>query len=567
MQRPGKRWLIPHPLPPEADQELSPYHPVLRQILYQRGYRTRASAETYLSAQPPHGNAPERLSGVEAAVDRIKYAISHHEPIAIYGDYDADGVTATALLYQALQRLNADARSYIPNRFDEGYGLNKEALTNLHQEGIKLVITVDCGIRSVEETVHARTIGLDLVITDHHHPGTEVPDALALINPKLPEDTYPDKDLAGVGLAYKLAAALWKEFGIPEIEAESFLDLVALGTVTDLAPLIGENRHLVRYGIKHIQRPDRQGVLSLIGVSRLFPAQINARDIAFMLGPRLNAAGRLDSALLALRLLNTKDPGEAGFLAQELDNQNTIRQRITREIQAKAEQLAFAQAEDPILLFAADPSFNPGVVGLAASRLTERYYRPAIVASIGDEYTRGSCRSIPEFHITGALDQCADLLHHYGGHAAAAGFTVHNRYLDELVERLNILTAQSLGSLDLRPELIADAEVALENLRPDLMRALEDMQPTGMGNRSALLFTRNAEIIKPRTVGQDSAHLKFTLKDRAGTTHDAIAFGMGHLADSLTGCVDLMFTYEKNAFNGQEYLQLNVKDIRQAENG
>ncbi len=564
MQPPTKRWVIADRLTDQADGELKKYHPVLRQILYNRGYGTAAAAHQYVEALPPTGTEAENLSNMAAAVDRISYAIKHQEPIAVYGDYDADGVTASALLVQALQKLNALVRGYIPDRFSEGYGLNIDALTALHQEGVRLVITVDCGIRSIQEAEHARSIGLDLIITDHHHPGSIIPPATAVINPKLPFDTYPEKNLAGVGLAYKLAEALFRQEHQPETLIEEFLDLVALGTVTDLVPLVGENRSLVRAGLEHIRQPQRQGILSLIGVSGLNPRTISAGDIAFMLGPRLNAAGRLDSALAAFNLLVTSDVAQASRYAQLLNNQNNERQRITREIQAQAEEIAFSIEPDPILLFAADPDFNPGVVGLAASRLTELYYRPAIVATKGEEFTRGSCRSIPEFHITEALDQCADLLHHYGGHAAAAGFTLYTHLLPEFIHRLQQITIQQIGSMDLHPVLEIDADLDLTDLRADLLHALNVMQPTGMGNRSALFLTRNALIKYQRTLGKDNAHLKLILEDAQRVSHDAIAFRLGHLAGNLSNRIDLIFAFEKNEYNGQSYLQLNVRDIRPA---
>ena len=566
MQPPTKRWVIADRLSDQAERELQQYHPVLRQILYNRGYRTAAAARQYVEAYPPPNSEAENLANMQAAVDRISYAIKQQEPIAVYGDYDADGVTASALLVQALQKLDARVRGYIPDRFSEGYGLNIEALSTLHEEGIRLVITVDCGIRSIQEAEHAQAIGLDLIITDHHHPGSSIPPAVAVINPKLPYDTYPEKNLAGVGLAYKLAEALFRHYQQPESAVEEFLDLVALGTVTDLVPLVGENRSLVRAGLEHIHQPQRQGILSLIGVSGLNPRLINAGDIAFMLGPRLNAAGRLDSALAAFNLLVTSDVTQASRYAQLLNTQNNERQRITREIQARAEEIAFSAEPDPILLFAADPEFNPGVVGLAASRLTELYYRPAIVAAQGDEFTRGSCRSIPEFHITEALDQCADLLHHYGGHAAAAGFTVYTHLLPEFIQRLRQITAQQISTLDLRPVLEIDAEVALTSLRADLLQALNVLQPTGMGNRSALFMTRNALIRYQRTIGKDNSHLKLILEDSQRVSHDAIAFRMGHLAGNLPKQIDLVFAFERNEYNGQSYMQLNVRDIHPGSN-
>ena len=564
MQPPPKRWFIADRLPEHADRELQQYHPILRQALYNRGVSTAAAAQQYVLAAPPAGCEPDNLSNMSLAVDRIVHAINHQQPIAIYGDYDADGVTATALLVQALQKLNATVKGYIPDRFSEGYGLNIEALTALQQEGIQVVITVDCGIRSLQEAEHARAIGLDLIITDHHHPGSLIPQAVAVINPKLPGDIYPEKNLAGVGLAYKLADALFRRTGQADTLIGEYLDLVALGTVTDLVPLVGENRALVRAGLERIHQPQRQGILSLIGVSGLNPRTITAGDIAFMLGPRLNAAGRLESALAALNLLLTTNVADAARYAQQLNNQNNERQRITREIQAQAEQMAFASTPDPILLFAADPDFNPGVVGLAASRLTEAYYRPAIVAAQGAEFTRGSCRSIPEFHITAALDQCADLLHHYGGHAAAAGFTVSTPLLPEFIERMQHIATNQIGSLDLRPVLEIDAAVELTDLRADLLNDLGLLQPTGMGNRPALFMSRNALVKSQRAIGKDNTHLKLVLTDAQRVSHDAIAFRLGHLAGGLPNRIDLVYAFERNEYNGQSYLQLNVRDIRPA---
>lgn len=562
IQPPQKRWLIADRLPEHAERALQQYHPILRQVLYNRGVSTAAAAQQYILAAPPEGCEPDNLSNMAPAVERIVYAIQHQQPIAVYGDYDADGVTASALLVQALQRLNATVRGYIPDRFSEGYGLNIEALTALQQEGVQVVITVDCGIRSIQEAEHARAIGLDLIITDHHHPGSVIPQAVAVINPKLPGDIYPEKNLAGVGLAYKLAEALFRQTGQPDTWISDFLDLVALGTVTDLVPLLGENRALVRAGLERIHQAQRQGILSLIGVSGLNPKTITAGDIAFMLGPRLNAAGRLESALAAFNLLLTPDVADAARYAQQLNNQNSERQRITREIQARAEQLVFATNPDPLLLFAADPDFNPGVVGLAASRLTDQYYRPAIVASQGAEFTRGSCRSIPEFHITAALDQCADLLHHYGGHAAAAGFTVSTPLLPAFIERLQQIVASQIGALDLRPVLEIDAAVELTDLRAGLLNDLGLLQPTGMGNRPALFFSRGALVKSQRAIGKDNSHLKLVLADAQRVSHDAIAFRLGHLAGGLPNRVDLVFAFERNEYNGQAYLQLNVRDIR-----
>ncbi len=558
-----KRWNIPPLITPEADSALIAFPPVLRQILFNRGYATDADARAYLNAKPDFNTDPFQMTGMREAIDRIQYAIQHHEPIAIYGDYDVDGVTATALLVQAFQFLDADVRGYIPNRFEEGYGLNNNALDELKADGVKLVITVDCGIRSPSEADHARTLGLDLIISDHHHPAEGVlPPALAVINPKQHGDIYPDKDLAGVGIAYKIAEALFS-LQPSAFSIDSLLDLVALGTVADLAPLVGENRILVRKGLRQMKQTTRQGLSSLAAVSDIKLAKVNAGNIGFSLGPRLNAAGRLKEALAAFELLTTNDVFRAGELAQVLDMQNRERQRITRDMQKRAEEIAMTDDPDAYLLFAAQEDFNPGVVGLAASRLTETFYRPAIVASKGEEETRGSCRSIPEFHITEALDKCADLLVRHGGHAAAAGFTVRNENLSELVSRLKTIAADQLSNEDLRPTVTADAEVSLVDIRPELFeKALKYLEPTGYGNPNAAFVARNIKVKSARTVGADAKHLKLSLEDEKGYAHDAIGFRLGEWQKKMPPRVDILFTYEVNEYNGRIGYQLNLKDIK-----
>ena len=567
-----KRWIIPPLITPEADSALAAFPPILRQILFNRGYATEPEARAYLNAKADFDTDPFQMTGMRTVVDRIRSALKNNESIAVYGDYDVDGVTATALLVQGLQILNADVRGYIPNRFDEGYGLNNDALSSLKEQGVKLVITVDCGVRSPNEALHARAIGLDLIISDHHHPAEgDLPPALALINPKQPGDIYPDKDLAGVGIAYKIVEALFDEArktedGPPALDSklqlELLLDLVALGTVADLAPLVGENRVLVRRGLRQMRQTSRQGLFSLAAVSELVLAKVNAGNIGYMLGPRLNAAGRLKEALAAFELLTTRDVSRAGELAQLLDVQNRERQRITREMQIKAEEIALGDGDDDLLLFAAHEDFNPGVVGLAASRLTETHYRPAVVAAKGPEETRGSCRSIPEFHITEALDRCADLLVRHGGHAAAAGFTVRNENLANLISRLKAIAKEKLGEQDLRPSLLADAEVSLTQIRPDLFKILNYLQPTGYGNREAAFVARKAKVKSSRTVGADAKHLKLTIEDEDGFSHDAIGFRLGEWQKKLPARVDILFTYETNEFNGRTSYQLNLKDIK-----
>jgi len=561
-----KRWQVAPPLTFQADQALIAFPPVLRQLLFNRGYATDSEAGAFLKAETSFDTDPYQLSDMEAAVARLCRAIEQKELIAIYGDYDVDGVTATALLVEALRTLGADVRPYIPNRFDEGYGLNPEALDMLRKQGVALVVSVDCGIRSPDEVAYANSIGLDVIVSDHHQPAEgDLPAALAVIDPKREGDPYPDKDLAGVGVAYKIVQALCENSALPvsELYLDDLLDLVALGTVADLAPLVGENRMLVRKGLQKMRETSRQGLFSLAAVAELSLARVSATSIGFILGPRLNAAGRLESALAAYELLTTSDVKRAGELAQLLNMQNRQRQEITRKIQEQAEAIALAEKPDSSLLFAAHPDFNSGVVGLAAARLVETYYRPAVVGQISEETTRCSCRSIPEFHITQALDQCSDLLIRHGGHAAAAGFTVSNENLEMLKERLMIIAEQQLGSLDLRQTLNADAEVPLSDLHPNLLKYLDALQPTGYGNPEAVFISRDVRVTHARTVGAEGRHLKLVITD-GQVTFDAIGFRLGYLQPELPLRVDIMYTFEANEYNGRTSLQLNLKDVRPA---
>jgi single-stranded-DNA-specific exonuclease len=570
MQPLNKNWDISPGLSPQAKHNLSEYPPVLQQLLYNRGYDTSSKASQFLNAAKPEKSNPYLLAGMSVAVDRIMDAIQSSQPITIYGDYDVDGVSATALLLDCLEELGASVDKYIPNRFDEGYGLNIEALDFLKNDGTKLVISVDCGIRSLIEANHAANIGLDMIISDHHQPLEELPTAVSILNPKAPDDRYPDKDLAGVGVAYKLAEALWQRKAESDLSIDTsrlserltkYHDLVALGTVADLAPLVGENRYLVASGLKEIKKSRRQGLLSLIRNAGKDPQKITSSDISFVLGPRLNAAGRLESALASLDLLRTTELEQAALLAQELSNWNRDRQILTRDLQKQAEALVFKDGAEPLLMFASSPEFNPGVIGLVASKLVEQYYRPAIIANQGEEFTRASCRSIPEFHITQALDQCVDLLERHGGHAAAAGFTIRNEKIPILLDRLkNIAQNHDPNIQNLKPTLHADMEVDLKDLK-DLPPELKRFQPTGYGNPEPRFVSRNLRVVRFKSVGKENDHLRFSVSGD-GYTINAIAFRQGHWADSMPRSVDLLYSLEENDYMGEVTLQLNVIDLQ-----
>ena len=559
---PSKRWIVAPPLTETARAALADYPPVVAQLLFNRGFATAEEARLFFAGEMAQSDDPLLLTGLPEAVERLQRAVRAGERIAVYGDYDTDGVTATALLVQVLTVLGATVQAYIPDREDEGYGLNDNALHRLKGEGVRVVITVDCGIRSLKEADTARALGLDLIITDHHHPLPELPRAFAIVNPKQPGDTYPEQGLAGVGLAYKIAQGLIRPMDPkPPINGSDVLDLVALGTVADLAPLTGENRVLVRHGLKVLNKPRREGVKSLMSMARLRPGGVDATAFGFALGPRLNAAGRLESAQAALELLTTGDVFHATRLAQQLEQQNRDRQDLTRITHAHARELALEADPDAPLLFAAHPDFKQGVVGLAAARLTDEFYRPSVVAWRGTEETKGSARSIPEFHITEAFDQCKNLLERHGGHAAAAGFTALTTNVDELARQLRQLAGQRLAGMDLRPALNVDAEVPLSNLTAELERQLQQFQPCGYGNPTPLLASRGVKVVGSRTVGADAKHLKLTLGD-GRVTMDAIAFNQGHWQGKLPARVDVAYMLEINEWGGEKRLQLNVKDIQ-----
>ena len=567
-----KRWDIAPALPPRQRARLSHIHPLIVQILYNRGVSDPEEADAFLNGVGRFSD-PFRMLGVRRAVDRIRDALRGGERIVVYGDFDADGVTATALLVQALTALGGEAVPYIPHRVDEGYGLNCDALDKVAAAGARVVITVDCGIRSPEEVAYGKDLGLDMIVTDHHSIGPVLPPALAVINPKQPGDPYPFKDLAGVGIAFKLAQALLiaeqrEPLGRSAVglEERDLLDLVALGTVADLAPLIGENRALVQRGLVELNRPRRPGIQAMLVDAGIEPGRVDATAIGFVLGPRINAAGRLDTAQHSYDLLTAPDILAAKGLAERLSQLNRERQDRTRYLVDRAREQIDALGPGRDLYLIVDPKFEPGIVGLVAGRLTEELYRPALVAEQGEDVTHGSARSIPEFNITAALDECRDLLVRHGGHAAAAGFTVRNENLPALRAQLEAIAARELAGQDLQPSLGIDAVVQLSDLDWAVQEKLAQLEPCGYANPQPVLASLGVGLTVQRQVGTDRRHLKLTVVDpRTGQAWDAIAFRQGDWFGHLPPRIDLAYTLEVNEFKGERSLQLNVKDIRPAE--
>ncbi len=564
------RWQVAPLVPDQVRQEFNHIHPILLQTLYNRGISDAAHIQAFLEGRYLENTDPFLLPDMDKAVARIRQALDDDQMIVVYGDFDADGVTATVLLTQALRGLSfhrRQVRPYIPDRFEEGYGLNQEAIAAIKEMGASLIVTVDCGIRSLREAAYARELGLDMIITDHHSLGSKVPDAVAVINPKHPDSRYPEKMLAGVGIAYKLAQALYSEMqSKSQIALEDFLDLVAVGTVADLAPLLGENRKLVMDGLAVLNRLQRPGLAALASTSGLKRGSINAEGIGFGLGPRINAAGRLAHAYTAAKLLAANNDHMARPLAQELNELNSRRQQLTAELGAKAETMV--DPED-LILIASDADFEPGVVGLVASRLAEKNYRPVIILEIGPDLSRGSCRSIPEFHITDALDEAADLLVRHGGHAQAAGLTLKNENLPQFVERMRAIAEAKLAGQELVPTIAVDAELSLDEIDWALQETLAQLEPTGYANPTPIFMSRKVEVMSHRAVGRDGSHLQMRLSSRnGGTAHQllsAIAFRQGAWANELPQLIDVLYTINVNEWNGRRSLQLVVQDIRAAQ--
>lgn len=562
-----KRWEILPPAPEEHLASCPDVPPLIMQLLYNRQIRTPDEVRAFLTRSFAVDN-PFLLKGMNEAVARLRQAIRAGEAIAVYGDYDVDGVAATALLVSVLCALGAQAIPYIPNRMDEGYGLNIPALKTLADQGIRLVITVDCGVRSIQEAAFARKRGLDLIITDHHAVGEELPPAMAVIDPRREDDRYPFKHLAGVGLAFKLAQALLRaESRVPVSKAkvlpqeEELLDLVALGTVADLAPLIGENRALVCRGLEQLQKRQRPGIAAMLEEAGLEPEQVDATAIGFVLGPRLNAAGRLDHAMASYKLLTTPSIEEAVGLAQQLGAQNRERQQRMNEMVEMARQEVLALGDDLIYILA-HPAYTVGIAGLVASRITEEFYRPTLVIALEEGQSKGSARSISAFHITKALDECKDLLVKHGGHAAAAGFTICNDKLDAFRARLREIAARQLTPQDLLPSLKIDATLPLTKANGETLALIEDLQPFGVGNPKPTFLSYNVQVRDSRPISTERAGVKLKLSDGVAIW-DAVAF-QEIAAQNLSERIDVVYTLQSNTWNGRRWIELVVKDLRPA---
>ncbi|MBK9710510.1 MAG: single-stranded-DNA-specific exonuclease RecJ [Kouleothrix sp.] len=563
-----KRWVLRGPAPAEFIASLRDRSPVVATLLYQRDLRDQRSIATFLSPDYKSGlHDPFLMKGMDAAARRIAAAIAEGEPIAVYGDFDTDGVTAVTLLMQAIGSMGGDIRPYIPHRLREGYGLNDEAVDQLAAEGVRLLVTVDCGISNTREVAHAQASGIDVIVTDHHTPPAALPEAYAIVNPKQPGCEYPYKQLVGVGIAYKLVQALARLGLKMPLRGRDLLDVVALGTVTDMGPLNGENRVLVKAGLESINSTQRPGLKALIVAAGLIQGKVTSGDISFMLGPRLNAAGRLDDAIMAYKLLLADDFGAAQQLAAELNQANRQRQELTKETQIAAREHIEQLGKQGNRIIVLDGEGYPaGLVGLVAAKLVEELGRPVLMLERGAETSRGSARSVPGFNIIDALVACEDLFVRYGGHSAAAGFTIANDRLPELERRLLAYAESNLPDDQLMPALDIDAELPLGALSWELLEQIAVLEPFGQANPQPVLTSRRVRVSGAWPRGVDGQHLKLRLDDGdGGPSYEAIAFRLGKLAEHFQRprFIDIAYTLEANEWNGSRTLQLNIKDLRQ----
>ena len=553
----SSKWMLKetpqaHALPPDLPPPLVP-------VLLGRGIDTSEKLQLFL--HPPHNLPydPLRLAGMDRAVQRLYRAVEQKETVGVFGDFDVDGVTGTAIIVEGLRDFGVPVIPYLPHRVNEGHGLSNAAVEQLSKQGASLIVTVDCGVTSVDEVSRARQLGTEVIITDHHTPRTALPEAAAIINPKIAGNSYPYLHLSGAGLAFKLIQGLCQFYGQPW--SSSLLEVAAMGTIADLVPLTDENRYLVREGLVRLAETKRPGLLALYRNGRIEPKSINAETVGYQIGPRLNSAGRMGHAGDSLALLTTDSEAEAEALADKLEAFNLERRELSEQsYQAAVGQLSKIKTL-PAILIVEHPCFTPGIAGLVAGRLLDTYHRPAIALAAGEgDSLKASARSLPEFNIVEALSQCEDLFEQYGGHAQAAGFTLRRSNLPSLVERMTTLAEDALGEEDLEAATPVDAEVQLPDLNDEVLAWLSDLEPWGVGNPAPTFFSRGVHVVESRHMGNRGQHLR--LRVRQGNSEwKALAFNLGGKWVQGTQLLDLVYTINKDYWRGEESHVLHLADF------
>ena len=564
----GTRWLFPDIASQDQMRALAEslkVPPIVARILLNRGISSFEESRRFLRPSFDNLCDPFAMKDMDRAVERILRAIEGKEKIMVYGDYDVDGVTAVAMLMRFLKKYGVETTFYIPDRINEGYGISTTGVQQAKQEGINLIISVDCGIKAYDEIALAQKLGIDMIVTDHHEAGAELPRATAVLDPKRPDCEYPFKELAGVGVAYKLVQGVLSRLGCKEKDPLEYLDLVALGSTADIVPLCGENRILVKYGLQKIADSNNLGIRALVEMVGLSGRELGTGQVVFILAPRLNAGGRMGDARRGVRLLTTEDISEARSLAQILEEENRKRREIDDQTFEEALEMIDRDVdlERSWTIVLASSHWHPGVIGIVASRIIERFYRPTILISFDGTVGKGSARSIQGFDLYDALKECKGCLIGFGGHKYAAGLKIEQDKLDQFRVCFDRITKKVLTQDQLAPILRIDGEISLSEIDDRLYRLLNLFAPFGPQNMKPVFVTRNVEVIgTPRIVGNN--HLKFKVRQNM-RIFEAIGFGMGNLLYRIAPGepnLDMAYVLEKNEWEGNSNFQLRIRDLK-----
>jgi len=540
----------------------------LANLMVQRGITTADEAKTFFNPSLDYLHDPFQMKDMNIAVDRISTAIKKNERILVYGDYDVDGTTAVALMYSFLKEQYSNVDYYIPDRYKEGYGVSFQGLDFAYQNNCKVVITLDCGIKAVEKVKYARSKGLDVIICDHHYPGDEIPKALAVLDPKQPSCTYPYKELSGCGVGFKLIQAYARVHGIPFSEISHYLDLVAVSIASDIVPITGENRVMAYFGLKRLNESPRTGLKELIREAEVTKA-LTIEDVVFKIGPRINAAGRMETGSKAVDLLVSSDTLLATGISKEINNFNIERRTVDRSITTEAmrmisEDQRTVNSRTTVLY---NPNWKKGVIGIVASRLIETYYRPTVILTESNGFATGSARSVQGYDLYAAIEACADLLESFGGHMFAAGLTLKKENIRPFMDRFEKYVNSTISDDQLLPRIFIDAELSFLEINEDFFRTMSQFQPFGPDNMSPVFISRNVfDTGSGRMVGSSGEHLKLDLcQESAGQkSFSAIAFSQANHFEYIKGGnpFDISYSLEMNEFRGNRNLQLNIRDIK-----
>jgi single-stranded-DNA-specific exonuclease len=566
-----KQWVLPEPLTPEDKQQVESLAgelkcpEIIAELLYRKNLKTVDQVTDFFHPQLSQQHDPFLFPDMEKAVQRILAAISGGEKITIYGDYDVDGTTATTLLYLGLKRVGADIDFYIPHRMIDGYGLSLSSLDQIKANGTTLIISVDCGVNALEEIEAINAMGMEIIITDHHNPKEELPKAVAIINPKLPGSPYPFPHLAGVGVAYKLLMAVYERLGITSAENTlKYMDLVAVGTIADIVSLTDENRVFASIGLQHLIAKKNLGLNALISISGMDQKTLDTTDIVFGIAPRINAAGRMGSASVAVELLISRDEVQSNELAEIIERQNSLRQQEDQKTFHEACDIIEKKYKDinaaSCLVISSD-DWHPGVIGIVASKLVEKYYRPVVMISFKEGFGSGSGRSVEDFDLFAALRAAGDNLHSFGGHKYAVGFTIYQEYIDRFENELTRYVSEHLQLEQIRTPLFVNFELELYDINDILMEWIERFAPFGPDNNRPVLLTRDVSVASyPYNVGRNHLKLK-VVKD--GVVLDLIGYNMGDYLPLLkkNSLIDIAYTLEYNRFGSRTSIQGKLRDI------